>query len=255
MNVKLIINADDFGQTQNCTKAIAQAFEEGLISSTTACANGEYIETAYEIAKEKGFVDCVGIHINFTEGKPLTQEIADDPFFCENGEFHGKINRFAKLTAVQKQSVQAETEAQIDKLRAVGFSLSHADSHHHIHTAPCMFEAVYAAIICKGIDKIRLHRNVGKIPFYKRVGKAILNKKLYKKGLKTTRYFGGLDDYQLCSAPLKKGVCEVMVHPDYDENGALIDRRKRESGVAVGVKLKEILPLVKESALGSYKEL
>ena len=92
----LIVNADDFGLTESCTKAIAEAFRLGLISSTTACANGEAIENAYRIANENGFLDRVGIHINLTEGAPLTEGIKNDPFFCESGVFHGKINRLKK---------------------------------------------------------------------------------------------------------------------------------------------------------------
>ena len=32
---RVIINADDFGLNEHCSKAIAQAFEEGLITDTT----------------------------------------------------------------------------------------------------------------------------------------------------------------------------------------------------------------------------
>ena len=32
---RIIINADDFGQTESCTKAIYEAFESGLITDTT----------------------------------------------------------------------------------------------------------------------------------------------------------------------------------------------------------------------------
>ena len=56
MKEKLIVNADDYGLTESCSKAIAEAFEKNLISSTTACANGEYIEEAFAFSQlvEKG---------------------------------------------------------------------------------------------------------------------------------------------------------------------------------------------------------
>ena len=37
----VIINADDFGQTESCTRAIYEAFQKGLITDTTMVANGE----------------------------------------------------------------------------------------------------------------------------------------------------------------------------------------------------------------------
>lgn len=100
MKDKFIINADDYGLTESCSKAIAEAFEKGLISSTTACANGEYIEEAFALAKEKGFLDKIGIHINLTEGKPLTEKIVNDSFFCNNGKFHGKFSRLKNLPKI-----------------------------------------------------------------------------------------------------------------------------------------------------------
>lgn len=36
-----IINADDFGQTESCTRAIYEAFQKGLITDTTMVANGK----------------------------------------------------------------------------------------------------------------------------------------------------------------------------------------------------------------------
>ena len=80
---KIIINADDFGLAESSSKAIAKAFSENLISSTTACANGDYIEQAYNIARDNGFLDKIGIHINLTEGKPLTDGIKTDAFFVK----------------------------------------------------------------------------------------------------------------------------------------------------------------------------
>ena len=48
----VIINADDFGQTESCTRAIYEAFQKGLITDTTMVANGEAMELAFAMAHE-----------------------------------------------------------------------------------------------------------------------------------------------------------------------------------------------------------
>lgn len=252
---KYIINADDYGLTENCTKAIAEAFEKGLITDTTACANGEYIEKAFGLAKEKGFWENVGIHINLTEGKPLTEGIAKDPFFCENGIFHGKIDRLKKPTNEQLSTMKAEVTAQVEKLQSLGYSISHADSHHHIHTCVYLEETLKDVLFHFGIKKIRIHRNIGKIPFYKRVVKNWCNRKLRKQGFTTCQYFGGADDLPLWIRKPKKGICEIMVHPDYDAEGNLIDRVSQENGQNFGEPLEKVLQARYESERTSYKDL
>ncbi len=255
MKNKVVVNADDFGLIQSYTDAIIQAFEENCITSTTACANGDDIVRAVQIAKEKGLIDKIGVHINFTEGTPLTKEITDDPFFCEDGVYHSHVNRLKKLTKAQKQAVYNETVAQIERLRALGVPIRHADSHHHIHTAIFFAKTIKKAISDCGIEKIRLHRNAGNIPLYKKIVKNAYNKKLKKQGFLTADYFGGMGDYFLKKETFEKGVCEIMVHPDYDKNGVLVDRVDVQEGFAVGQPLQKIKELTAGKTLISYSEL
>lgn len=253
---KIIINADDFGLTESCSKAIAKAFCENLISSTTACANGEYIEKAYNLACENDFLDKVGVHINLTEGKPLTDAIKSDAFFCENGEFHGRINRLKRPTKQGFAEIKEEITAQIERLKSIGFNLTHADSHHHIHTDVFFIDTVKGVLSEYGINKIRLHRNFGYIKFYKKIIKRIYNNKLHKLGFITTDKMGSVED--VCNYPetVKTCVCEIMVHPDFDKNGRLIDRTGwDDDGFPVGKELADIKKYLNGLNPVSYKEL
>lgn len=253
---KLIINADDFGLTESCSKAIVQAFKENLISSTTACANGEYIEKAYHLARECGFADKIGIHINITEGVPLTDGIKTDAFFCENGEFHGHINRLRKPTKAQLAELKEEVSAQIKRLKHIGFNITHADSHHHIHTCVFLEKTIKDVLFEYGINKIRLHRNFGDIRFYKKFVKRLYNNKLHRQGFITTDKMGSLYDLEKYPEILRKGVCEIMVHPDFDKNGKIIDREGWDGeGYPVGKELKEIKKYIENCKLISYGEL
>lgn len=253
--MNLIINADDFGLTKSCSLAIAEAFGKNLISSTTACANGDYIKEAILLAREKGFENKIGVHLNITEGKPLTGDIKNDSFFCEGGEFHGKINRYKKPTEAEILHFKKEISAQIERIKELGVEPTHIDSHHHIHTAPYLINTVKEVAREYGINKIRIHRNVGKIKFYKKFGKTVFNNRLTKDGFITVKKFGSIEDFISDSAAISKYDCEIMVHPDYDNSGNLIDRVETNENENYGRPLSAIKDIVKDKSLISYGEL
>ena len=253
---KIIINADDFGLTESCSRATIQAFKENLISSTTACANGEYIEKAYKLACDNRLIDNIGIHINLTEGHPLTENIKNDSFFCQNGKFHGHINRLKRPTKKRLSELKDEITSQVERLKDIGFNLTHADSHHHIHTCVFFENTIKDVLFHYGIKKIRLHRNFGDIKFYKKIVKCLYNNKLHKQGFITTDKMGAVEDLMKYPDIVGKYVCEIMVHPDFDKNGHLIDRIGwDEEGYPFGKELSDIREYIKGLNLVSYKEL
>ena len=219
-------------------------------------ANGEYIEKAYELACANGFSDKIGIHLVLTEGTPLTEEIKNDGFFCENGKFHGRIDRLKKPTEQQLSEIRNELVAQIEKLKGIGFSVSHADSHHHIHTDVFFIKTIEDVLKEYGINKIRLHRNFGDIKFYKKIVKNIYNRKLRKNGFITTDKMGSMEDLSKYPETVKRSFCEIMVHPDFEEKGQIVDRAGwDEKGYPVGQALSDIKKHIKGLELVSYKDL
>lgn len=253
---KLIINADDFGLSESCSMAISEAFNKNLISSTTACANGKFIVEAYEIALKNGFNDKIGIHINLTEGTPLTENIKADDFFCADGKFHGQINRLKIPTKTQLSELKDEIKAQVEKLQEIGFNLTHADSHHHIHTNVFFEKTIKDVLFEYGINKIRLHRNFGDIRFYKKIVKNLYNHRIRKQGFITTDKMGSFEDLKKYPDVTEKNLCEIMVHPDFDKDGRLIDRKDLdENGYPFGESLSDIKKYADKLNLISYKEI
>lgn len=237
----VIINGDDFGMNEHCTKAIAAAFSEGLITDTTIMANGAYFNEAVALAQSDGFADRIGIHLNITEGTPLTEDIKGFPDFVTNGHFNKRYNHSRELTEAEQKAIYNELTAQIKKLKTAGISITHADSHHYVHNSAHI--APIAERVCReqGISKIRLKRNLCESEDFE------YNIRLRENGFITTTYFGKLID-------IKTGVVpddtEILVHPDFDKSGKLIDRRGVEDGYPVG----ESIPKLK-AQLGSYNKL
>lgn len=228
------MNADDFGLNERNSLAIAEAFRKGLITDTTMLANGAFFDGAAALAQAQGFFDKIGVHLNLTEGVPLTDAILRCPRFVTDGKFNKAYNRSKPLTAAEKAAIYTELTAQVNKLRQAGIAVNHADSHHHIHTG--VFVAPVALRVCRenGIQKIRAHRNMGRIPLPKRIVKNAYNRRLVRSGFVTTRRFAYVMDIADGAVP---DDTEIMVHPDYDKNGMLIDRRGMENGFPTGLPL------------------
>ena len=246
---RVTINADDFGLNKSCTDAICEAFEKNLITDTTLVANGDAFEYALEKIKLYSLENKIGIHVNLNDGTPLTDEMKKCAAFVRNGEFHGKINRFMPLNSKTRKIVYNEIVAQVEKIQRAGLMITHADSHHHIHTI--IFIAPIFVRVCKekGISKIRIHRNIGHIKFYKRMGKFLYNQWLRLMKIKTVHYFGMMSDVE------KVGIyddLEIMVHPEYDTNHKLIDKIDEKNGCPVG----KLLQLPEKNVLmRGYKDI
>ena len=220
------INADDYGWSNSCSVATLKAFQKGYITTTTMCANGEAFDFAAEQIMLTEYKKNVGIHFVLTEGVPLTDAIKGNAKFCDaEGVYHGRINRYKYITSSEKNEIYEELMAQAEKVRRVGLEFHHADSHHHIHTAPFITPIVWAVMKEYGIKELRLHRNIGNIPCHKLILKQIYNTRLKQQKCAYSDFFGSFKDVEHCKNIFKKkGVLEIMCHPDLDKEGRLIDR-------------------------------
>lgn len=232
---RLTVNGDDFGMNRRCTQAIVQAFAEGLITHTTMMANGEFFEEAVLLAKEGGFADRVGVHFNLTEGVPLTQAICACPDFVRDGRFHKRYMKHPRpLTEEETQAVREELSAQILRIKSAGIIPTRADSHHYVHNLTDL--APIAAEVCRehGISVIRLNRTFD-TPEHPRITENRVDNAFWQEqGFLTCAHFGRLSD--VAERPVPDDT-EIMVHPDYDRDGILIDRTGTADGYPVGVPL------------------
>ena len=234
---RVTINGDDFGMNESCSMAIAEAFSKELITDTTMLANFDYFGRAVGLAREQGFSDNIGVHLNLTSGVPLTEDIKDCPRFVTGGAFNKKYNRVLPLSKKEKAAIYKELSAQVKKIEDAGIVITHADSHHHIHTG--VFVAPIAVRVCRehGICKMRLHRDLGQISPFKAFVKKRYNAWLRKQGFTTTEHFAYVMDIKDRDIP---DSTEIMVHPDYDRNGVLVDRRGMDGEFPKGYPLPEL---------------
>ena len=254
--MKIIINADDFGLSEEVNSAIAEAFRRGYITNTTVMANMPGFLEAVALSRENGFFDKVGIHLNFLEGEPLTEEMKKEPLFTEGGKmtsfnlFHkeSKKNYFL-LPRHTKKALRAEAEAQLARYCEAGFPELHLDSHGHSHTIYSIYQSIAPMIRKHGFKTVRLSLNffAGGRSFLVRVYKWLINR-ILRRGKRTTVYFTSADEFvrRRKAGPCPNGVYEIMVHPVWEEG------KLKNMG---GPDFEELLQYIEKEDLISYLDI
>lgn len=226
--MRIIVNADDFGRDEPCSRAMLEAINKGICSSVTAIMNGSFVEESLRLLEGK---KCsVGLHINLTQGCALSPDMRASKRFCdEDGCFRPHVfSKLAQFARPEQELLACEIRAQIAKLRSFGWAISHADSHHHVHTFPSISGIVFAVLAEQGVARLRLAQNLG----LSVTGCGSLAKKIYRiaynhrlKGcFSSTDYFSDVTTFLRCRSQLSSDkVCEVMIHAEYDENGVLVE--------------------------------
>ena len=172
----------------------------------------------------------IGIHLNLTEGYPLSADIRRCPRFCgPDGRFVYRRQRpLFRLSHPEERAVYLEFKMQLERVFESGIEPVHIDSHHHVHTEWAIARIVRRLSREYGIKRIRLTRNIGpSIGTFKNLYKRIFNRWHLGRhtGLASTDYFGDIEDMDFLQKmkPQTGKFIEIMVHPLFDERGELVD--------------------------------
>lgn len=231
----LIRNADDLGKSESVNSAIFTCFEKDYIDRATLMVNMPYAEEAVMMANKLGLTEKIGIHLNLTEGIPLSEPIKNNPLFCDNsGRFTAAFRQSLKyrlyMDSLSKQDIYIELKAQFERYIELGLTLFHVDSHHHVHTDYPIFSVLKKLSAEYDYSSARLSRNLYRRGnLFNRIYKKWYNVSLKKYASHTSDYFGSSADYKEYISGIDKDKfisgfeTEIMLHPLYDEKGILMD--------------------------------
>lgn len=255
--LSVIINADDFGVNDIVTKTTEDLIIKGLISSTTIMANGHNLEEVACFAKRHPEISY-GIHFCLDEYDSLTKSsvLSDYGLTDNDGSFiKGGVFACERYDERLKKAVYNELCAQMERLFALGIPISHADSHHLVHTRVPKLQNTFISVLKKyGIKKVRIgeiyslremikthqtnilsstnansitieyktEKQKGKIirglNFIKAQFSQLAINHRYKKSFKTTDYFffySGLLKYTSMANKITNATVELMCHPGH----------------------------------------
>lgn len=248
----LIINADDFGISKDVNNAIMAAMDLNICSDTTLLVNFEESHHAAELAITRNRRNNIGIHLNLTEGKPLTEKIKHESRFCNNeGMFqHKRKEHILILTNSEKIAVYEELTSQVHLCREFGIPVSHADSHNHIHEEPGLLFLMMEVMKNEKIPFLRLTNNLGSTSIINKIYRNSYNMILRNHKLAGTNYFGSTANLKNYKQSFKaNAVIELMIHPGKIVENQIIDVYSKDN-------LSLILPgILNGDRLLSYSQL
>ncbi len=227
---KLIVNADDFGLTHGVNRAVIQAHETGIVTSTTIMVNMPRFEEASRLALQHPSLG-VGLHFNITQGEPIAPAKTVRSLLNAAGTLTGTSSTLAGRWlsgSLRKSEVMVELRAQIEKALSAGLTLTHIDSHKHAHALPVVFEAILDAAGEYGIRAMRLPAE----PLASAGRTAVLNvlsrgykSRMARKGFKNADYVAGINRTGKWTRSwlirllegLPHGITELLCHPGYSD--------------------------------------
>ncbi len=263
----LVVVADDLGRSLSVNAAIAEARSRGILTSASIMAGGEAFEEAVEIALDLGL--CVGVHVTLCDGRSVLSSSVIPELTSPDGQMERSPSvawvRYMRRGILSQ--IEAEVEAQFDRIEKAGIQAAYVNSHHHMHMHPLVFDLVCRHASKRGISRIRVpseplpiilslrSRSRGLMPFIEWSVFGMLNiynsRTARKYGMRPTRRVYGLsrtedvDEGYLLNilSRLDDPVSELFVHPDAEtESGrreleALTSARVHERLDSLGIGL------------------
>jgi predicted glycoside hydrolase/deacetylase ChbG (UPF0249 family) len=156
---RLIINADDFGLAPGVNRAIIELQQAGALSSATLMANAPFFSPAVYMAFAQPSL-AVGCHVVLVDGSPCLRP-AEVPSLVDPRNPSSFRNTGASFFAdllrgrIREEEIEAEAVAQIRRVQSSGITVSHIDSHKHVHAFPRVLAPLLRAARQCGVRCVR----------------------------------------------------------------------------------------------------
>ncbi|NNN05874.1 MAG: ChbG/HpnK family deacetylase [Elusimicrobia bacterium] len=134
---RLIVTADDFGDSADVNAAVVRAYRGGVLRFASLMVLRPAARGAADLARDNPGLG-VGLHLEL----------------CADAPHEAGLRYFFDARA--RAGVEGEIRAQIEALRALGVTPTHIDGHINVHVHPVIFPAVCRLAREYGIPRVRL---------------------------------------------------------------------------------------------------
>ncbi|HEV3344908.1 MAG TPA: ChbG/HpnK family deacetylase [Pirellulales bacterium] len=181
---RLLLHADDFGFNDAITRGIIEGFSNGLLTGASVLTNAPAAPLAVELWKwlerlraagglpsapmrhrlgdgSMSFDDApfdLGVHLNLTQGRPLTAPRYADELLDTEGRFLTPGKLFLKLFASGRRwraTLNEELAAQIEWLLDHGLGPTHLNGHQYVEMMPVVGELIPVLAQRYGVGWVR----------------------------------------------------------------------------------------------------
>jgi len=260
----LIINADDYGLTEATSRTILDCHHNGVLTSTSVLVPAPGFAGSVAWLRDHGDLG-VGVHLALVGEDPPVLSAAEIPSLVDaQGRFPISWKQFARAAAlgrIDSADVERELGAQVDSVLQHDVTLTHLDSHQHLHEWPTLWPVVRRLADAAGVRAVRTTRTAGVAPMA--VLGRLAARRAGRSGLVTTDRFAGfshsgsLTETELLAAvdsiPVGVASVEIGCHPGAveDPDRSRYDWGFRWSDEAAGLRS----PVVRERILAAGHRL
>ena len=145
---RLALCADDFGLAPAISAGIARLAHAGRLNAISCLTNGVHWARNSQLLDGLGAEVDVGLHLNFTEGRPQSAALAKH--WPQFPSLPALIVR-AHLGALPRAALREEVQAQLEEfVRVRGVAPAFIDGHQHVHHLP-----VLRGVVLELIDSVQ----------------------------------------------------------------------------------------------------
>lgn len=230
--MRIVINADDFGLSAETVAATIECFEAGALTSATIMATMPAAGEALAFARGRSDASF-GVHLTFVgkgDERPAAP-LGEIPALVDDAGRFPAVNSArvrALLRLLPVEQIEKEIAAQLSAVRAAGVSVSHVDSHKHMHKLAPFRTALRNVLPRFGVERVRTVQDV----YLRRpaLGATHVAGSLWRRPLRrsfrTTDHFympasthdvGWAEDLLARVGTLSGETLEVGVHPGFDD--------------------------------------
>ena len=154
--VALVVNGDDFGYSAAINAAIVRCHRAGVLTSATILVNRAATGEALALARANPALGP-GLHLNLTEGAPVTPPGRVPALVDRQGLFHPIVIQLRRIAngRTPLAEVERELRAQFELILARGVQPTHVDGHLHVHAWARVLPLVARLMVDYGVRAMR----------------------------------------------------------------------------------------------------
>lgn len=219
---RLIVTGDDFGLSLPVNEAIANAFADGILTTTCLMVGAPEIDDAVTRARQHPQL-AVGLHIVVCRGKSVLPPAEIPMLVDKEGNFGTNLVRTGFLyffSPSARRQLAAEIRAQFEAFKQTGLSLDHVNAHNHMHLHPTVLRLILDIGRDYGLKAVRLPLEpTGSLFLRPWIG--LMKLRLKSAGLRCNDFVFGLRDTGAMDrdrvipllSRVPDGVSEMFFHP------------------------------------------
>lgn len=162
--MRIILNADDFGYSEDTVRATIDCFERGALTSASIMVNMPATDRAVAFARANPQLSF-GVHLTYVSDgleRPVAKPHEVPALADASGYFlpSNEVRRRALLGRLPTEQIAHETSAQLERLHDSGVRISHVDSHGHLHKFKPFRDVLEQVLPRFGVTRVRTVQNV-----------------------------------------------------------------------------------------------